>query len=128
MQALVSSDELAKDISGAETLLERHQEHKTEIDARAPAFNLFDSFGRQLLARQHFASTEIKDKLQSLKKEREAMEKSVLLHVCGTCTCIGVLSAQNVYSNYICFNTQSMDCKKTAVGSMQGLADVQPRG
>ena len=75
MQALVSSDELAKDTSGAETLLERHQEHRTEIDARASAFNTFDSFGSQLLARQHFASSEIQDKLQTLKNDREAIEK-----------------------------------------------------
>ena len=75
MQALVTSDELAKDTSGAESLLERHQEHRTEIDTRASAFNAFDSFGGQLLARQHFASSEIQDKMQLLKKEREAIEK-----------------------------------------------------
>lgn len=75
MQVLVSSDELAKDSSGAETLLERHQEHRIEIDARAAAFNAFESFGGQLLVRQHFASTEIQDKLQSLKNDREAVEK-----------------------------------------------------
>ena len=75
MQALVSSDELAKDTSGAEALLERHQEHRTEIDARAAAFNAFDSFGGQLLVRHHFASSEIQDKMQSLKKDRAAIEK-----------------------------------------------------
>ncbi len=75
MQALVTSDELAKDTSGAETLLERHQEHRTEIDTRAAAFNAFDSFGGQLLARQHFASSEIQDKMQLLKKDRNTIEK-----------------------------------------------------
>lgn len=75
MQALVSSDELAKDSSGAEALLERHQEHRTEIDARATAFNAFESFGGQLLVKQHFACIEIEDKIQSLKKDREAVEK-----------------------------------------------------
>ena len=75
MQGLVSLDELAKDSSGAETLLERHQEHRTEIDARATAFNVFESFGGQLLARQHFASPEIQEKLQLLKRDREAVEK-----------------------------------------------------
>ena len=75
MQALVSSDELAKDSSGAETLLERHQEHRTEIDAKASTFNAFDSFGGQLLVRQHFASAEIQDKMRQLKKDREAIEK-----------------------------------------------------
>ena len=75
MQALVSSDELAKDTSGAEMLLERHQEHRTEIDAKAAAFNAFDSFGSQLLLRQHFASSEIQDKMQLLKRDRAAVEK-----------------------------------------------------
>jgi spectrin alpha len=75
MMALVSSDELAKDMSGAEALLERHQELRTDIDARAPAFSAFESFGSQLLARTHFASSEIQDKLRVLIKEREALEK-----------------------------------------------------
>ena len=75
MQALVSSDELAKDTSGAETLLERHQEHRTEIDTKTSAFNVFDSFGGQLLARQHFASSEIQDKMDMMKKDRAAVEK-----------------------------------------------------
>lgn len=77
MQALVSSDELAKDTSGAETLLERHQEHRTEIDTKTSAFNAFDSFGGQLLARQHFASSEIQDKMDMMKKDRTAVEKWV---------------------------------------------------
>lgn len=75
MQALVSSDELAKDTSGAEALLERHQEHRTEIDAKAATFNAFDSFGGQLLARQHFASAEIQDMMQLLMKDRETVER-----------------------------------------------------
>ncbi|CAL8137085.1 unnamed protein product [Orchesella dallaii] len=38
MMSLVSSDELATDVTGAEALLERHQEHWTEMDARTGAF------------------------------------------------------------------------------------------
>src|SRR3954449_6969043 len=34
MKALISANELAKDVAGAEALLESHQEHKGEIDAR----------------------------------------------------------------------------------------------
>ena len=73
--ALVSSDELAKDMGGAEVLLERHQEQRTEIDTRKAAFTAFESFGGQLLVRQHFASGEIQEKLKLLKEEREALEK-----------------------------------------------------
>lgn len=32
--SLLSSDELAKDVQGAEEMMERHQELKTEIDTR----------------------------------------------------------------------------------------------
>ena len=31
MTVLISSDELAKDVAGAESLLERHQEHKVNL-------------------------------------------------------------------------------------------------
>ena len=31
MKAIISADELAKDVAGAEALLERHQEHKVNI-------------------------------------------------------------------------------------------------
>ena len=75
--ALVSSDELAKDMGGAELLLERHQEQRTEIDAKKAAFTAFDSFGGQLLAKQHFASSEIEEKMRALKQERASLEKLV---------------------------------------------------
>ena len=75
MQTLVSSDEVVKDSSGAESLLERHHEYRTEIDNKAALFDAFMSFGGQLLVKKHFASAEIEDKLQSLKKDREAVEK-----------------------------------------------------
>jgi len=75
MQALVSSDELAKDVGSAETLLERHQEHHNEIDARTAASNAFETFGGQLLAHNHFASSEIQEKLDSLRRERDVMKR-----------------------------------------------------
>ncbi|XP_013909675.1 PREDICTED: spectrin alpha chain, non-erythrocytic 1-like, partial [Thamnophis sirtalis] len=76
IRGLVSSDELAKDVTGAEALLERHQEHRTEIDARAGTFQAFEQFGQQLLARGHYASPEIKEKLDILDQERADLEKA----------------------------------------------------
>ena len=32
MKAIIAADELAKDVAGAEALLERHQEHRVRID------------------------------------------------------------------------------------------------
>jgi hypothetical protein len=31
MKAIISADDLAKDVAGAEALLERHQEHKVNL-------------------------------------------------------------------------------------------------
>uniref|UniRef100_A0A9J7WVD3 Spectrin alpha, non-erythrocytic 1 n=1 Tax=Cyprinus carpio carpio TaxID=630221 RepID=A0A9J7WVD3_CYPCA len=76
IRGLVSSDELAKDVTGAEALLERHQEHRTEIDARAGTFQAFEQFGQQLLARGHYASPEIQQKLEALERERADLEKA----------------------------------------------------
>uniref|UniRef100_A0A452EHD5 Spectrin alpha chain, non-erythrocytic 1 n=1 Tax=Capra hircus TaxID=9925 RepID=A0A452EHD5_CAPHI len=76
IRGLVSSDELAKDVTGAEALLERHQEHRTEIDARAGTFQAFEQFGQQLLAHGHYASPEIKEKLDVLDQERADLEKA----------------------------------------------------
>ncbi|KAJ8388746.1 hypothetical protein AAFF_G00129790 [Aldrovandia affinis] len=76
IRGLVSSDELAKDVTGAEALLERHQEHRTEIDARAGTFQAFEQFGQQLLARGHYASPEIQEKLETLDRERADLEKA----------------------------------------------------
>ncbi|XP_046986663.1 spectrin alpha chain isoform X3 [Schistocerca americana] len=76
MMGLVSSDELANDVTGAEALLERHQEHRTEIDARAGTFQAFDLFGQQLLHSGHYASVEIQEKLESMAEARQELEKA----------------------------------------------------
>ncbi|KAI0240930.1 Spectrin alpha chain [Lamellibrachia satsuma] len=76
MMALVSSDELAKDVTGAEALLERHQEHRMEIDARSGTFQAFETFGHQLLQNNHYASSEVKEKLQELADARMELESA----------------------------------------------------
>uniref|UniRef100_A0A8D3BV56 Spectrin alpha, non-erythrocytic 1 n=1 Tax=Scophthalmus maximus TaxID=52904 RepID=A0A8D3BV56_SCOMX len=76
IRGLVSSEELAKDVTGAEALLERHQEHRTEIDARAGTFQAFEQFGQQLLVRGHYASPEIQQKLEALDRERADLEQA----------------------------------------------------
>jgi len=75
IMSLVASDELATDVTGAEALLERHQEHRTEMDARAGTFQAFDMFGKQLLDSQHYASPEIQEKLESMAEARQELEK-----------------------------------------------------
>merc|ERR1719245_2226958 len=76
MKSLISQEELASDVTGAEALLERHQEHRTEIDARSGTFQAFELFGQQLLQADHFASDEVKEKLESMNNAREDLEKA----------------------------------------------------
>merc|ERR1719273_1281929 len=76
MKGLIESDELATDVTGAEALLERHQEHRTEIDARAATFQAFELFGQQLLQNNHYSSIEVQEKLESMGEAREDLEKA----------------------------------------------------
>lgn len=76
MMSLVSSDELAKDVTGAEALLERHKEHRMEIDARGGTFQAFEMFGHQLLQNEHYASDDVKSKLEELAEARQNLEKA----------------------------------------------------
>ena len=48
-KAVIGQDELAKDVNGAEALLERHAEHKSEIDAREDSFRATAEAGQMLL-------------------------------------------------------------------------------
>jgi len=76
MLGLVASDELASDVTGAEALLERHQEHRTEIDARAGTFQAFELFGHHLLQSNHYASPEVQEKLETMNLARQDLEKA----------------------------------------------------
>ncbi|CAB4055755.1 SPTA [Lepeophtheirus salmonis] len=76
MKSLIANDELASDVTGAEALLERHQEHRTEIDARSGTFQAFELFGQQLLHGSNYASIEVQEKLESMSAAREDLEKA----------------------------------------------------
>ncbi|KAJ2946711.1 hypothetical protein O0L34_g12769 [Tuta absoluta] len=91
MMALVSSEELANDVTGAEALLERHQtqrleidarygimpqEHRTEMEARAGTFQALELFGQQLLQGGHYASVDIQEKLSNMSDARQQLEKA----------------------------------------------------
>uniref|UniRef100_A0A8C9XPB5 Spectrin alpha, non-erythrocytic 1 n=1 Tax=Sander lucioperca TaxID=283035 RepID=A0A8C9XPB5_SANLU len=73
MKALINADELANDVAGAEALLDRHQEHKGEIDAHEDSFRATDEAGQALLNTGHYASEEVKEKLGILAEEKESL-------------------------------------------------------
>ena len=64
MKALLSADELAKDMSGAEAMLQRHRERKGEIDAQEDSFKATTQFGQSLISSGHFASEEVKKEVR----------------------------------------------------------------
>ena len=87
MKAVIGADELAKDVSGAEALLERHQEHKSEIDAREDSFKATAEAGTMLLESGHYASDEVKEKLSTLAEDKAALlelweERRILYEQC----------------------------------------------
>ena len=59
MKTVINSEDLAKDVAGAEILLERHQEHKGEIDAREDSFQTTETEGK-LLIEQKISPEEVK--------------------------------------------------------------------
>lgn len=74
MHQLVSSNELANDVTGAEALLERHQDYRTEIDARAGTFQAFEQFGDQLIQNRHYASEDIKQRQRDVQQALRNLE------------------------------------------------------
>jgi len=54
---------LAKDVSGAEALISRHKENKTEIDARVKDITRFTQKGRALIADNNFMASEVSDSI-----------------------------------------------------------------
>merc|ERR1712242_572951 len=69
----MSTSEKPRDVSGVELLMNSHQNHKAEIDARESNFNECISLGKELLTRNHYASNEIKEKLVELTEQRNGM-------------------------------------------------------
>lgn len=57
--ALITGEEPAKDVAGAEALLARHAEHKAEIDEREKTFQTFNEMGKSLNFKGHFAAREV---------------------------------------------------------------------
>lgn len=101
MNALVSSGEMANDVTGAEALIERHQvrcyawlgliikrnwllplfilcwlplqEHRAEIDARSGTFNNFENFGQELVENNHYATPEIQEHITETLQARSKL-------------------------------------------------------
>ncbi|KAL3100080.1 hypothetical protein niasHT_022908 [Heterodera trifolii] len=87
IQALIQSSELAKDVAGAEALLEQHQEHKGEIEARTDSFKQTAETGQRLLDEDIEEADEIRQCLQNLAMEQTSLnnlweERRILYEQC----------------------------------------------
>lgn len=49
-----------RDVPGVEVLIEQHQTRKVEIDAREDSFQDVVKMGKDLIARNHYATPEVK--------------------------------------------------------------------
>lgn len=66
MKKQIQADDLAKDVAGAEALVERHHEHKYEIDAREDAFHALGQAGEELLVTENVPKEDITECLMNL--------------------------------------------------------------
>lgn len=71
---MVTSDK-PRDVSGVELLMNNHQGLKAEIDSRDENFTICVNLGRELLARKHERSNEVRDKLTQLGNQRGIMRQ-----------------------------------------------------
>nr|AAB20540.1 beta-spectrin subunit [mice, brain, Peptide Partial, 332 aa] [Mus sp.] len=69
----IEAQEKPRDVSSVELLMNNHQGIKAEIDARNESFTACIELGKSLLARKHYASEEIKEKLLQLTEKRKEM-------------------------------------------------------
>jgi spectrin beta len=69
----MSSSEKPRDVSGVELLMNNHRGLKAEIDARAENFTICVNLGKELIARRHERSQEVRDKLVQLGNQRGNM-------------------------------------------------------
>jgi len=74
MVAKVTAPELARDVPGAEALLSRHNEYKSEIDTREEVFEKFYRTGQELIEQGHFLAKEIEDKISVLQQRQQILK------------------------------------------------------
>jgi spectrin beta len=73
MMRQMDTKEKPRDVSGVELLMNNHQSLKAEIDARQDNIMSTVQLGKELLARNHYASADILDKLNALADQNDLM-------------------------------------------------------
>ncbi|XP_050085218.1 spectrin beta chain, non-erythrocytic 5 isoform X3 [Anopheles aquasalis] len=78
MLAKITAPDLAKDVAGAELLIVKIKEHRTEVDARKEAFEVFDRTGRKLIEDGHFLANEVQEKIAVLGQRKRLLDTTIL--------------------------------------------------
>lgn len=80
MRLQIESDERPKDIVHCETLMGTHQGRKSEIDAKGDKFKMVQETANELIARDHYASIEIKERIENLLQQRNILDDEWDIH------------------------------------------------
>uniref|UniRef100_A0A182PG07 Spectrin beta chain n=1 Tax=Anopheles epiroticus TaxID=199890 RepID=A0A182PG07_9DIPT len=78
MLAKITAPDLAKDVAGAEALIGKIKEHRTEVDARKEAFEVFNRTGRKLIHDKHFLANEVQDKIAVLEQRKRLLDNTIV--------------------------------------------------
>ncbi|XP_058129165.1 spectrin beta chain, non-erythrocytic 1 [Anopheles coustani] len=78
MLAKITAPDLAKDVAGAEALIGKIKEHRTEVDARKDAFEVFNRTGRKLIKDGHFLAAEVQEKIAVLEQRKRLLDQTIV--------------------------------------------------
>uniref|UniRef100_A0AAG5CRA5 Spectrin beta chain n=1 Tax=Anopheles atroparvus TaxID=41427 RepID=A0AAG5CRA5_ANOAO len=78
MLAKITAPDLAKDVAGAEALIAKIKEHRTEVDARNDAFEVFNRTGKKLIKDGHFLAAEVQDKIAVLEQRKRLLDQTIV--------------------------------------------------
>uniref|UniRef100_A0A1Y9H0U3 Spectrin beta chain n=2 Tax=Anopheles dirus TaxID=7168 RepID=A0A1Y9H0U3_9DIPT len=78
MLAKITAPDLAKDVAGAEVLIGKIKEHRTEVDTRKEAFEVFNRTGRKLILEKHFLANEVQDKIAVLEQRKRLLDHTIV--------------------------------------------------
>lgn len=80
MKLQILSDEKPKDISACEHLMSIHQSRKAEMDTKEDKFKHVFNLTEKLIAKNHYATIEIDDKIKELREKKDNLEEEWDLH------------------------------------------------
>ncbi|XP_035899186.1 spectrin beta chain, non-erythrocytic 1 isoform X2 [Anopheles stephensi] len=78
MLAKITAPDLAKDVAGAEALIGKIREHRTEVEARKEAFEVFNRTGRKLIHDKHFLANEVQERIAVLEQRKRLLDNTIV--------------------------------------------------